>query len=604
MEAVKKIIEEKKPETISDYFRIYREIENQKENRKIKAEKTIRIAILSSSTSPGIKEVLYVKCCSLGILPEFYVAPYNQYAQEILDKKSSLYKFKPDLTVVFIDTASLFGEVSFFPYRLSDKERKEITDEKYNELTALIEALSKNLSGTIVFHNFEVPVYSSLGILENKQRLGFFEMIRLLNTKLSGAFMDNSRIFIFDYDSFCSKYGKKRIFDSKMYYLGDIKLGFDFIPLLADEYLGFIKPLMSLTRKGLVLDLDNTLWGGLVGEDGFEGIRLGPTPEGRPFMEFQKHILGLFERGVILAINSHNNPDEALRVLRDHPYMVLREGHFASMQINWNDKISNMKVIADEINIGMDSLVFIDDDKPTREMVKKALPEVLAVDLPEDPSLYVEALISMNDFNTLQFTEEDKKRGRMYAGRRKRNEYKKVAADITQYLKGLETVVTIEKADPFSIPRISQLTQKTNQFNATTRRYLEEDIKKFATDDKFIVASIKVEDKFGDNGIAGTLIVEKEPDKWRIDTFLLSCRIIGRRIEEALLAYVLEEAARQTVHILLGEFIPTKKNIPARDFYKNNGFALLKNENEAEIWSYDIAKGYEYPDFIKVVKKI
>ncbi|MHC4455244.1 MAG: HAD-IIIC family phosphatase, partial [Planctomycetota bacterium] len=365
----------------------------------------------------------------------------------------------------------------------------------------------------------------------------------------------------------------------------------------------YIKPMLSLTRKCIVLDLDNTLWGGVIGEDGLEGIRLGPTSEGRPFQEFQRYLLSLFNRGVILAINSKNNLNDVVNVFNEHPYMILKEEHFSAMQINWDDKISNMKSIVEELNIGMESLVFIDDDKLNREMIKDALPEVLVVDLPEDTSLYLKTLMEINDFNTLQITEEDKKKGEMYAAQKGRHEIKKTVTDITEYLKKLETVVTIEKANYFTIPRIAQLTQKTNQFNMTTRRYMEEDIKQFTTGSNFLVVSAKVEDKFGDNGITGVVIVEKNKGKWRIDTFLLSCRVLGRKVEETLLAYIIEQAKKEKIEVLIGEFIQTKKNTPAEGFYKINGFSFIQKDNEKEIWEYDLRNDYPFIDFIRLVRK-
>jgi len=359
--------------------------------------------------------------------------------------------------------------------------------------------------------------------------------------------------------------------------------------------------MLSKSKKCLVLDLDNVLWGGIIGEDGLDGIRLGPTPEGRPFLEFQKYILSLYNKGVILAVNSANNADDALEVFRNHPYMVLKEDHFAAMKINWGNKISNMKSIAEDIEIGVDSLVFVDDSKVNRDMMKQALPEVLTVDLPDDPSLYLKTVEDLRAFDTLQFTAEDRRRGKMYAEQRKRQEYMSTVGDITEYLKSLNTVVTIERANKFNIPRISQLSLKTNQFNTTTRRYLEDDVTRMANSDKFIVVSLKVDDKFGDSGLTGVAIVEKGPEKWRVDTFLLSCRVLGRKVEETLLAYIIDQARKGGAKAIVGEFIPTKKNAPAKGFYKDHGFSQLPSSEGAEIWELSLQDVYPYPLFIKVV---
>ncbi len=586
-----------------DYFSVYRHIKQEFKEKQLSYDKTIKISILSSFTIKGLKEVLFVKCCESGILPQFYIGNYNQYFQEILNLESELYKFTPDIIIIFIDTMTVWGEQYFLPYLISDKERKEWVGEKANEMQSLTQRIKERSSAKIILHNYEVPVYSPLGILENKHEFGFIEATEGLNSCLRSTFKSDNQVFVFDYNSFCSRIGKKNVMDHKMYYLGDMKLDLKYMPLLANEYLSYIKPLMSINKKCIVLDLDNTLWGGVIGEDGLEGIKLGPTPEGRPFLEFQKYLLSLYNRGVILAINSKNNLDDVLNVLKEHPYMILKEEHFASMQINWNDKISNMKAIEEEINIRMDSFVFIDDDKLNREMIKGALPEVLVIDLPEDHSLYSKTLLEVNDFNTLQITEEDKKRGSMYAAQKRRHEIQKTVTDVTEYLRKLETVVTIEKANSFTISRIAQLTQKTNQFNMTTRRYLEEVVNHFAASTNYLIVSVKVEDKFGDNGITGATVVEKRNGTWRIDTFLLSCRVLGRKIEETLLAYIVEQARKEKVKTLIGEFVHTKKNAPAIEFYKTNGFNLIKKDNGKEIWEYDLRNDYRFFDFIRVVKK-
>ena len=596
-----KIDETNKKLSISDYFNLYKKLTNSKNFGKNK--KSIKIALLSSFTANGIKEVLSVKCNELGINCDFYVGSYNQYSQEILGKNSGLHKFKPDLAMLFIDARSIFGNNYFLPYGMDDKQRKIFVEEKLQEISSLVEKLKSNSKGKVLLHNFEVPLFSPLGILENKQKFGFIESIEALNSWLRDAFKDDKQVFVFDYNAFCSKIGKDNSIDYKMYYLGDMKLNFQYMPELCNEYIAYIKPLMSLAKKCIVLDLDNTLWGGIIGEDGLEGIKLGPTPEGRPFMEFQQYLLSLFNRGVILAINSKNNYDDVKEVFEKHPHMVLKENNFAAMQINWNDKIANLKALAEELNIGMDSFVFIDDDKANRQMVKEAFPEINVVEMPEDHSLYLKTLMEINDFNTLQITEEDKKRGHMYVQQRKRTEFQKSTTNLADFLKNLDMIVTVEKANKFNIPRISQLTQKTNQFNMTTKRYMEEDIKKLAEDKNFLVFSVKEEDKFGDNGITGAAIIKKGKDAWNIDAFLLSCRIIGRKVEETLLAYIAREAKKAGAKKITADFIATKKNPVAKGFYKNNGFNIVKKENEKEVWEYYLKEDYKFPNFIKFVEK-
>jgi len=331
----------------------------------------------------------------------------------------------------------------------------------------------------------------------------------------------------------------------------------------------------------------------LSNQDDFDGIELGQSSNGKAFVEFQKHLLSLWQQGIILAINSKNNFEDAIKVIREHPDMVLKEEHFASLQINWNDKAQNLKAISEELNIGLGSIVYFDDDPVNQERIKQEIPEVLTVKLPEDPSQYTDILMSLNDFNVLQKTDEDLKRGKMYSQQRQRAELEQSTKSIDDFLKQLDIKVKIKKADKFTIPRISQLTLKTNQFNLTTKRYQEEDIIKFSSDNNMIVGCAQIEDKFGDSGITNAFIIEKNDKEWKIDTFLLSCRIIGRGIEDAIISHILNEAKNQGVEKIRADFIPTKKNSPAEAFLPNCGF---KKENG--YWIYDLNDSIKTPDHL------
>lgn len=565
------------------------------------SEKIINIHLLSSFTDRSIGVEILKKCEEIGVKVSLSSNGYNQYVQEILNPGSALYQNNPQLIIFFIDVRSILGDYFFLPYQLTTEERHKFIDNKLAELLSLVETIKHYSQAKILFHNFEVPIYSTIGILEHKEAFGLKEAIEFLNHKLRSVFKNDPQVFLFDFNEFCSKIGKKHVFDYKMYYLADMKVNMRFVSALCGEYIAFIKAMLFMAKKCIVLDLDNTLWGGIVGEDGVEGIKLGPTTEGRSFWEFQKYLLALFHRGVILAVNSKNNPEDVAHVFAEHPYMILKEEHFAAMRVNWEDKVSNMRSLAEEINITLDSLVFFDDDKMNREFVRSALPEVTVVDLPPDSSLYVSTLMELDLFFTLQLTEEDRERGKMYAVDRQRKIFYEATTDLSHYLRGLEMIMTIEYAHSLTLPRIAQLTQKTNQFNMTTRRYTEEEVGRLVQDNCFLIISIRVEDKFGDNGTVGVVIVEKGDTSWRIDTFLLSCRVIGRRIEEALLAYLIDEATKNGVGKIIAEFIPTKKNTPAKEFYKKNGFILKEFVDGNEIWEYNFTTSFPYPDFIKVI---
>jgi len=564
-----------------------------------KFDKKLKIAILNSFTINGLEETLRVKCADEEIQCISYVGGYNQYIQEILDENSTLYSFTPELTFLILDVRTIFGENYFFSYDLSIEKRKEFIKNKSDELINLIKSFLQKSKSKLVITNLLIPSYTSFGILETKYEYGFHEMIRDFNSILSSNMRNESGVYVFDFDQFAKKYGERNIFDYRKYFFGDIKISLDHIPIFANELMGYIKPIASKNRKCIVLDLDNTLWGGIVGEDGFDGISLGPTYPGNSFVEFQRVLLSLWKRGIILAINSRNNPDDALKVIQEHPYMILKEEHFASTRINWNDKATNLKEIAKELNIGLNSIVYFDDDPVNRELIKNLIPEVLTVDLPTDPSLYITSLTELNDFNVLQITDEDFQRGKMYSEQKSRIELENNVSNIDDFLKHLEIKVNIKNANDFTIPRISQLTLKTNQFNLTTKRYQEEEIRKFANSSEKIVGCAQVEDKFGDNGITCVFIINKDNSlEWSIDTFLLSCRVMGRKVEDAILSKILQIAKENGVKKVIGNYIPTKKNMPCEKFLADNGF---KKEND--IWSYSLTDTIEIPPHIEVKKE-
>ena len=557
-----------------------------------------RIALLSNFTLDGLTETIKVKCGELNVGCDTFYGGYNQYNEEILNNKSNLYSFSPDLCFLILDIRNIFGDLFYSPYNLSVEKRKEFIQNKVNELVDLAKSFIEKSNSKLVVSNFVIPTYSSYGIFENKVDYGLQEMVFDLNYKLSNAWKNENSIYLYDLNGFVSRFGQNNVFDYKQYFFGDLKISLNYIPFLANDLLGFIKPVLGLNKKCIVLDLDNTLWGGIVGEDGFNGIKLSQNdPIGKAFIEFQKYLLSLHERGIILAVNSRNNLEDAMQVIKEHPDMVLREKHFACLKINWNDKVTNLREIAQELNIGTDSILFMDDDNVNRDFMREALPEVLTIELPNDPSSYAQTLMELNEFNVLKITDEDKKRGKMYLQQRERIEFEKSSINFEEYLKQLEIKIHIKKADEFTIPRISQLTLKTNQFNLTTKRYQEEEIMRFSQDKKKIVGCARIEDKFGDYGITGAFVVNKDnPEEWVMDTFLLSCRVIGRGVEEGILDYIVNDAKKNNVKRLIGNFIPTKKNKPSESFLPNFGF-----KKEGNRWIYSLENHSKKPSHLLVL---
>jgi len=558
--------------------------------------KQVKIGILSSFTINGLPETIRVKCSDNDIECKYYIGGYDQYSQEIISKNSELYKFSPDLVFLLLDVRSIFGDIFHDPYSLSSDDRKSILSKKLEETENLVDTFSKNSNSKFIISNLVIPTFSSFGINETKLDFGFQEMILKFNSNLISAFRNKNNVFVYDFNSFSSKYGQKNIFDFKNFLFGDIQISFDYIPYLANELISYVNALLGLTKKCIVLDLDDTLWGGIVGEEGFENIKLGPEPPGNAFLEFQKTLNALKQRGIILAINSKNNLDDALQVIKEHPYMVLRESDFSCMKINWNDKVENMKEISQELNIGLDSMVFFDDDKVNCEYMTLSLPQVKVVNLSGDPSYFAEILQDMNDFDSLKITDEDLNRTQMYSEQLKRDELKNSNISMDDFLKNLNMDITIKQSNNFTIPRISQLTLKTNQFNLTTKRYQEEEIRKLTDDKNFLVGCAQVQDKFGDNGITGVFIVDKHnSEEWFLDSFLLSCRIMGREIEKAILNYIIDQAKKNNVKKIVAKYVPTQKNKPVESFLPKCGFS-----QSGDKWVYDVNNSLKLPDFLSV----
>ncbi len=575
--------------TLSEYISLSKNIED------LNFDKKLKVGILSSFTLNGLSEILHVKCSELGIQYQSYVAGYNQYNQELFDTQSQYYKFSPDVTFLLIDIRNFLGENFHFPYDISDEQRKSLVKEKINHLENIITNFEKNLNSKLIIANFNIPFYSPNGIIETKSNFGFHEMIEEINKSLRNICKTHNSIYVYDFNQFVSKYGEKNVFDYRQFHVGDIQIALNFLPYFAYDLMGYLKPFTGTNRKCIVLDLDNTLWGGIVGEDGFDGIELGHSANGKAFVDFQKELLSMWNQGIILAINSKNNFDDAMKVINEHPNMILREKNFASLKINWNDKAKNLKEIADEINIGLNSIVFFDDDKLNRERIKQEFPEVLTIELPDDPSQFLSILKDLNDFNVLQRTEEDVKRGQMYVQQRERNEFEKEVSNIDDFLEQLDIQVKMKKSNEFLIPRISQLTLKTNQFNLTTKRYQEEEIRTFTNNDEFIVGCAQVLDKFGDNGITGVYIIKKQDKVWYIDTFLLSCRIMGRGVENGILSQILIDAKNNNIEEIQASFFPTQKNKPAENFLSDFGF-----KKEGQNWIYKLNNEIKLPKHLKV----
>ncbi len=333
------------------------------------------------------------------------------------------------------------------------------------------------------------------------------------------------------------------------------------------------------TKKCIVLDLDNTLWGGIVGEDGFDGIQLSLSHPGASFIAFQQALLDLYNRGIILAVNSRNNFEDAMNVIQTHPNMILKEPHFAAMRINWNDKATNIIELAKELNIGLDSMVFFDDDPTNRATVRVMVPEVEVPELPTNPEEYAKFLLSLPYFPSTAITDEDKMRGSLYVTERLRQEAEKSFPSKEEFLKNLGLELHFLEDDPTSVARLAQMTGKTNQFNVNKIPMTEEEMMGFIEHPEYKVFHGHVADRFGEHGITNLAIVKKNGEDWNIEHFLMSCRVIGRGIEDAFLTTIADSARKEGAKRLLITFIPTEKNAPAQEFINRR---FINNETIVE----------------------
>jgi FkbH-like protein len=546
----------------------------------------VRLALLSSYVLDQLIPFLDFECRRVGLVPEFYLAPFNQFTQEILNHNSALYSFNPELVFLAVSIEDLFPGFTEYP---SHDELMRAKDDVTNTMLRLVKELQQSSGALVIVSDFGLMHYSPHGLLDNRLPQGLLRWTTVLNQVLADAFAQLERTFLLPLFEVLSWVGKARAKNPKMDYMASMRLSDAALPELARYCMRYVKPLKGLTKKCVVLDLDGTLWGGIVGELGPEGIQLGPTVPGKEYMEFQRALLNLTRRGTLLAICSKNNPEDVLPVLREHKYMILREEHFAAMRINWRNKAENIKEIVEELNIGPDSLVFIDDNPNERELVRQLLPEVLTIELPRDPSHFRMTLESLSDFELLAVTKEDEMRMAQYQAIGKRKAMRNAIASLEDYLYSLALKVTIELAKPEGLNRLVQMCNKTNQFNLTTPRYQTADVERFLKSNEYRVYTLGVSDRFVDHGIVGTAVVRVEPNQWRIDTLLMSCRVMGLTIEQAFLARLCQDALEASALTLLGEFIPSKKNHPAKDFYFQSGFSLQSDTGGHQIWEYQLA---------------
>jgi FkbH-like protein len=531
----------------------------------------LRVAVLRSYTVEPLEPVLRLRLLLEGFRPTIWFGAYAQYVQEILDGESALYQFRPDVVLLLTRIDDLMPEfVSRFGSRTASEWEQAIRS-KVGEIDALVVRLEAGLRATVFVQNMALAGGEYFGVFDSQQGTGQAHLIDLFNRTLAEALALRPGAFIWDFAGVVRAKGSDNLFDAKSLYTSRNPFKQSAYPALVDDLLRYVRSAAGSEKKCVVLDLDNTLWGGIAGEDGLDGIRLGHTYPGNCYREFQSALLRLYDRGILLALNSKNNEADAFRIIDEHPDMVLRRQHFAAARINWQDKAQNLRELARELNIGLDSMIFVDDNPAECELVRRECPECDVVQLPAKPYLLPAIPASLAGTEKIRLTEEDRRKGAMYQAQAERRRDETQYSNLDDFLRSLDVGVAIEAATAFSVPRIAQLTQKTNQMNMTTRRYSEAEIRAFTTDPSAAVFAVSSNDRFGDNGIIGVLILRFSAGACTIDTFLLSCRVIGRGIEQAMMAFIAEFCSARGIYSLVAEFFTTAKNQPAAGFYERCG---------------------------------
>lgn len=554
----------------------------------------VRLAILRSFTIEPLVEVLKVMGFLEGWSVQLFVSEFNQSQQEIVDPSSRLYQFKPDVTFVAVRLEELCPPLIQAYARLTLEERAGYQAEVLQTLASWIECLERHGAGHVLVSNFLVPPEGAQGLYDTQTADGQVAIIRALNAGLVALRERFPQLHVFDLELLAGSVGKTKFLDPVQWYRMANPYRLSAYPAYGKYVLRHLKALLGRGRKCLVLDLDDTLWGGAIGEDGMTGVALSDTYPGNCFKEFQQALLQLFHRGILLAVNSKNNYDEGIAMIRSHPHMILREAHFSAVRINWNDKAENLVAIARELNLGLEALVVMDDSAVECARMREAYPEVLVIQLPSQPSGYCTLLDGLECFDQLTITAEDRARGQFYREQTKRHELAAQASTLEEFYASLQMRGTLYRNEPSQVPRIAQMTQKTNQFNLTTKRYTESQIAHAMQTG--IVYSLQIEDRFGDNGVVAAAIVIPTEDgsEWVIENLLMSCRVLMRTIEDTLLAHIAEDGAAKGVPRLVGRYVPSGRNQIVKDFYRARGFASRACEGDgAHVYVFDVSRGSE-----------
>jgi len=551
-----------------------------------------RLAVLSSATFDTIEDPLVAAGARHGVALDLAVAEYDQIIQTAFDPEAEVFATRPDAVFVHFDHRWLALD------RFSTDPAGTV-DAALDQVAMVLRALAEAPGAQIIVSNIATPPGGLFGNIDRAVAGTQRAQIAAFNRGLHDLASEMAAL-ILDVAGLAEQVGTSTWFDPVMWNLYKLPIASDCAPLFADAVARMVGALRGKARKCLVLDCDNTLWGGVIGDDGMENILIGSgNPEGESFLAVQQLALDLKKRGIILAVCSKNFDETARQPFREHADMLLRESDIAVFQANWTDKPSNLEAIAATLEIGLDSLVFLDDNSAERAQVRAALPMVAVPELPADPAYYPLYLASAGYFEALAYSTEDSARVDSYIANAQRAEVKQQSRDLGDYLRALDMTLTAQPFDAQGRARISQLINKSNQFNLTTRRYSEADVRAVEDEADTLTLQVRLKDKFSDFGMIGVVIARPhpdDPDALDVDTWLMSCRVLGRRVEEAMLKAVVERARAAGKSRLYARYLPTPKNAMVRTLFDTLGLELTSEEADGERrYRLDLT-GYAAPD--------
>jgi FkbH-like protein len=572
----------------------------QKHATRLKADdpslKPLRLAILSSSTVDHLLPGLRIAALRRGILLETFLGDYGQYLQELQDDASALTAFAPNIVLCAFQPQHVFGTPD---PGMPAADAQATVDAACEQLTTVWRRARERFKAQVIQQTFLPTATRLVGSNEHRLRGSGAALVSELNTRLRAA-ADAERVDLLDLGAAVAHDGLAMWHDVSLWHRAKQEVALGAGPAYGELALRLVAAQRGRSGKCLVLDLDNTLWGGVIGDDGLEGIKLGQgSALGEAFVSFQQYARDLSRRGVILAVCSKNDLENARAPFEKHPEMVLKMADIACFVANWSDKAGNLRSIAEQLNIGIDSLVFADDNPFERNIVRRELPMVAVPELPEEPALYAQCIADGGYFEALQVTSEDFERTGQYRANSARENLKASHTDLAGYLRSLNMVLRWEPFDRIGQQRIVQLINKTNQFNLTTRRYTDIEVAAVMEDPAALTLQLRLLDQFGDNGIIGIIIGKPDGADLRLDTWLMSCRVLGRQVEEASMNLVAQQARQLGARALIGEYLPTKKNGMVKDHYRKLKFSLdEEREDGSTRWRLDLATYDPFPTFI------